>query len=86
MAFISFSDAGGVGASEGQVDDKGLPEDPTQGAWLILAADKSVIDNRAVKASTLAWRSSKLRRKVTSTLAGETQALCAAVAEVEFLQ
>eukprot|EP00959_Pyramimonas_sp_CCMP1952_P130047 2719436-Pyramimonas_sp.AAC.1 len=51
MAFVSFSDAGGVGANEGLVDERGLPEDPTQGAWMILAADRSVLDNCAVKAS-----------------------------------
>eukprot|EP00959_Pyramimonas_sp_CCMP1952_P273291 5712289-Pyramimonas_sp.AAC.1 len=62
-------------------DDKGLPEDPTQGAWMALAADKSALANRSVKASILGWRSSKLRRKVPSTLAGETQALSSAVAE-----
>eukprot|EP00959_Pyramimonas_sp_CCMP1952_P284059 5937587-Pyramimonas_sp.AAC.1 len=86
MAFVSFSDAGGVGAHEGLLDGQGLPADPTQGAWMVLATDRSVIDNCAVKASTLGWRSSKLRRKVTSTLAGETQALAQAVSEVEFLQ
>eukprot|EP00959_Pyramimonas_sp_CCMP1952_P015677 331782-Pyramimonas_sp.AAC.1 len=86
MAFVSFSDAGGVGSCEGSVDEKGLPEDPTQGAWMVLATDKSVIDNRVVRASILGWRSPKLRRNVTSTLAGERQALSAAVAEVEFLQ
>eukprot|EP00959_Pyramimonas_sp_CCMP1952_P431058 9027876-Pyramimonas_sp.AAC.1 len=52
-AFVSFSDAGGVGASEGQLDERGLPQDPTQGAWMVLATDKSVIDNRVVRASTL---------------------------------
>eukprot|EP00959_Pyramimonas_sp_CCMP1952_P242270 5063782-Pyramimonas_sp.AAC.1 len=86
MAFVSFSDAGGVGAKEDMLDDKGLPDDPTQGAWMVLAADADVLSNQAVKASMLSWRSSKLRRKVPSTLAGETQALSAAVAEVEFLQ
>eukprot|EP00959_Pyramimonas_sp_CCMP1952_P058466 1221026-Pyramimonas_sp.AAC.1 len=44
------------------------------------------MSNQTVKASLLGWRSCKLRRKVPSTLAGETQALSAAVAEVEFLQ
>eukprot|EP00959_Pyramimonas_sp_CCMP1952_P030613 641636-Pyramimonas_sp.AAC.1 len=53
---------------------------------MVLAADKSVLANRSVKASILGWRSSKLRRKVPSTLAGETQALSSAVAEVEYLQ
>ena len=81
MAFISFSDAGGVGSTEGLLDDRGLPADPTQGAWMILAADQSS-KNSAAKASILGWRSSKLRRKVPSTLAGETQALSAAIAEV----
>eukprot|EP00959_Pyramimonas_sp_CCMP1952_P105319 2201729-Pyramimonas_sp.AAC.1 len=73
MAFVSFSDAGGVGADIKMNDDRGLPADPTQGAWLVLATDKSVLLNSSVKASFLGWRSSKLRRKVPSTLAGETQ-------------
>eukprot|EP00959_Pyramimonas_sp_CCMP1952_P464259 9486285-Pyramimonas_sp.AAC.1 len=30
---------------------------------MVLATDKSVIDNCVVRASTLGWRSSKLRRK-----------------------
>eukprot|EP00959_Pyramimonas_sp_CCMP1952_P400722 8396882-Pyramimonas_sp.AAC.1 len=55
MAFASFSDAGGVGAREGQQGAKGLPEGPTRDAWMILATDRSVIDNRAVGASILAW-------------------------------
>eukprot|EP00959_Pyramimonas_sp_CCMP1952_P113176 2365567-Pyramimonas_sp.AAC.1 len=56
MAFVSFSDAGGVGANEGLLDRQGLPADPTQGAWMVLATDNSVIDNCAVRASTLGWR------------------------------
>eukprot|EP00959_Pyramimonas_sp_CCMP1952_P325348 6809993-Pyramimonas_sp.AAC.1 len=86
MAFVTFSDAGGVGAFDGLADDRGLPEDPTQGAWTVCATDKSIIENRSVRASVLGWRSSKLRRKVPSTLAGETQALAATVSEVEYLQ
>eukprot|EP00959_Pyramimonas_sp_CCMP1952_P021843 459894-Pyramimonas_sp.AAC.1 len=34
MAFVAFSDAGGAGAFDGLVGDRGLPEDPTQGAWM----------------------------------------------------
>eukprot|EP00959_Pyramimonas_sp_CCMP1952_P433770 9083339-Pyramimonas_sp.AAC.1 len=45
MSFMSFSDAGGVGAFDDLTDEKGLPEDPTQGAWMILACDKSVLSN-----------------------------------------
>eukprot|EP00959_Pyramimonas_sp_CCMP1952_P292105 6109205-Pyramimonas_sp.AAC.1 len=81
MARVSFSDAGGAGAVDGMSDERGLPEDPTQGAWMVSACDQAALDNQAVKASILAWRSSQLRRKVLSTLAGKTQALSAAVAE-----
>eukprot|EP00959_Pyramimonas_sp_CCMP1952_P001782 36678-Pyramimonas_sp.AAC.1 len=63
------------------LDDRGLPEDPTQGAWMVFAADRDILENRSVKASLLGWRSSKLRREVPSTLAGETQPLSAAIAE-----
>eukprot|EP00959_Pyramimonas_sp_CCMP1952_P117940 2466017-Pyramimonas_sp.AAC.1 len=69
MAFVSFSDAGGVGANINQDDDRGLPDDPTQGAWMVLTTDRSVLGNHAVKASIIGWRSSELRRKVPSTLA-----------------
>ena len=86
MAFVSFSDAGGVGANIQLEDKNGLPADPTQGAWMVLATDKDLVDNKPAKVSILGWRSTKLKRKVPSTLAGETQALSGAVAEVEYLQ
>eukprot|EP00959_Pyramimonas_sp_CCMP1952_P354018 7417028-Pyramimonas_sp.AAC.1 len=85
MSFVSFSDAGGIGGL-GTDDSKGLPNDPTQGALIVLACDRNIENNKCVRTSILAWRSSRLRRKVLSTLAGETQALSSAVAEVEYLQ
>eukprot|EP00959_Pyramimonas_sp_CCMP1952_P113724 2377302-Pyramimonas_sp.AAC.1 len=69
MSFVSFSDAGGVGSTGGPGDYRGLPVDPAQGAWMVMAADKSVIEKQAVRASILGWRSCKFRRKVPSTLA-----------------
>eukprot|EP00959_Pyramimonas_sp_CCMP1952_P259823 5432287-Pyramimonas_sp.AAC.1 len=53
---------------------------------MALTADKSAIENQAVRQFILGWRSCKLRRRVPSTLAGRPQALSAAVAEVEYLQ
>eukprot|EP00959_Pyramimonas_sp_CCMP1952_P116300 2431401-Pyramimonas_sp.AAC.1 len=47
---------------------------------MVLATDRSVLENRAVRASLLGWRSSKLRRRFPSTLAGETLVLAPAVA------
>eukprot|EP00959_Pyramimonas_sp_CCMP1952_P040812 853572-Pyramimonas_sp.AAC.1 len=80
MSFVSFPDAGGAGGF-GANGSRGLPEDPTQGAWVVLACDRRIEGNQCVRASILGWRKSKLQRKVPSALAGETQALLSAVAE-----
>ena len=84
---IAASDAGGVG---------GLPpvpelehetvEDTTQGAWLILGADTMPSASKKIKVSVLSWRSTKLRRKVPSTLAGEALAFSQSLGEVEWFQ
>lgn len=41
---------------------------------------------RAARVSLLSWRSTKVKRKVPSTLAGEAMSLSASIADVEWLQ
>ena len=53
---------------------------------MVLLADRRVEEGHRTKVSVLAWKSSKLRRRVASTLAGESLALSAAVAEVQWFQ
>ena len=82
MVFVAASDAGGV-------DGKPIldnSEDTVQGAWLILATGSMPSASAKVKASILSWRSSKLRRRVASTLAGEALSFSQALGEVEWLQ
>ena len=86
MAFVIVSDAGGIGAKHETTDHEGLPSDATQGAWLVLAAETLPVGGRRVRASPLAWRSSKLRRKVFSTFGGETQAMLQGIGEADWLQ
>ena len=87
MAFIVCSDAGGINTKGSEmVDEKGLPTDSTQGAWIVLAAEKLPCGGQQIKASPIAWRSSKLKRKVFSTYGGETQAMLQGINEVDWLQ
>lgn len=86
MSFMVCSDAGGVNSKEEAVDEIGLPSDATQGAWMVMTCEKMPIGTQPVKASPIAWRSSKLKRKVFSTFGGETQALLQGVNEVDWLQ
>ena len=53
---------------------------------MVLMADRRVESGARTRVSMLAWKSSKLRRRVSSTLAGESLALSAAVAEVQWFQ
>ena len=87
MVFIASSDAGGV-AAKSPVEELPGQEltDPIQGAWVVLAAEKIPAANRPVKVSVLSWRSSKLKRRVASTLASEALAFDQALGELEWLQ
>ena len=42
-------------------------------AWLVLGTDSELATGRMAKVSVLSWRSSRLRRVVSSTSAGETR-------------
>lgn len=84
MLFITASDAGGVDGSSPL--DQPLPEDTNQGAWVIMAADQLPSASKRIKISILSWRSSKLKRRVSSTLAGEALSFSQALGEVEWLQ
>jgi len=87
MIFIAASDAGGVDGIPPSSEVEGEPlVDCTQGAWLIMASDQMPSANVKAKVSVLTWRSSKLRRRVSSTLGGEALAFSQALGELEWLQ
>ena len=87
MCFVVCSDAGGINMKGIEdVDSEGLPMDATQGAWMVIAAERLPQGNRAVRASPITWRSSRLKRKVFSTFGGETQAMLQGINEVDWLQ
>ena len=87
LVLIAASDAGGV-ASKPICDEAEADEltDTVQGAWVILASDRMPSASQKTKVSILSWRSSKLKRRVSSTLAGEALSFSQALAEVEWLQ
>ena len=86
MTFIGVSDAGGVDGEVRGNNEAGLIEDPVQGAWMVLTSNTLPTHDRRIPVSVISWRSSKLKRRVTSTMAGETQALSQCLGEVEWLQ
>lgn len=85
MIFITAADAGGVG-SKPVVEDQTEVTDTIQAAWVVFLAEHVPSANTKVRASTLSWRSSKLKRRVSSTLASEALAFNQALSEVERLQ
>ena len=86
MALVAASDAGGVDSvPHGDTHDGNLP-DTVQGAWVIMATDKMPSASSRTKVSILSWRSAKLRRRVSSTLASEALAFSQALGELESLQ
>ena len=86
MTFIGVSDAGGVDGITKTTGDDGLLEDPVQGSWIILGSDRVPTHDQQLKVSVLSWRSTKLRRRVTSTLASETLAFSQCLGEIEWMQ
>ena len=86
MTFIGVSDCGGVDGEVRTTGEDGLIQDPVQGAWLVMASNLLPSHDRRVGVSVLSWRSSKLKRRVTSTMAGETLAMSQCLAELEWLQ
>ena len=59
-----------------------VEETYSQGGFGVLAFDKSVIECGLGKTNLLHWRSGKIHRVVSSTLAAETQALSKGMAEL----
>ena len=78
LRVISVSDAGGIG---GPPTENG---ENVQNAHLIMVADDGVRQGVHSKASTLLLRSARCKRAVNSTLAGETIAMSAALADAEW--
>lgn len=77
MQLIAVSDCSGAGIADGVRD---------QGAWLILAAQGDLQTGVSAKVTPVAWRSTRLRRLVSCTLAGEMQAPTQVVYELQWLQ
>ena len=53
---------------------------------MVLASNMLPAHDRKIPVSVLSWRSSKLKRRVTSTMASETMALSQCLGEIEWLQ
>ena len=85
LVLISVSDAGGVDSLPIGPEEERL-QDTTQGAWIILAAERVPSASSGTRVSVLSWRSTKLRRRVSSTLGGEALAFSQALSEAEWLQ
>eukprot|EP00959_Pyramimonas_sp_CCMP1952_P094138 1969291-Pyramimonas_sp.AAC.1 len=51
-----------------------------------MAADSIIRDNRRARVSVLAWRSLRIKRAVSSTVAAETLALSGATGEAQWIQ
>ena len=77
LRFSVVSDSAGPGSADAE---------QAQGVWLVFSSERDLVDGDLSRVSPMAWRSSRLRRVVSSTLAGETLALCQGVAEMEWLQ
>lgn len=86
MTFIGISDAGGVDGEVRGAGVEGLPEDPVQGAWMLVTSNPLPSHDKKIPVSVLSWRSSKLKRRVTSTMASATMALSQCLEELEWLQ
>ena len=54
----------------------------SQAGHLLLSFEESLLEGQGVKTNILHWRSSKLKRVVTSTLAAETQSLARGVGDL----
>ena len=86
MVFVCASDAGGVDSLPVLPDEPGSCSDTIQGAWVIMACGEVPSASKKSKASILTWRSTKLKRRVSSTLAAEAVSFSMALAETEWLQ
>ena len=85
MTLIAASDAGGVDGKPLSGDPYEL-QDTIQGAWIIMAAEKVPSASSKTKVSILSWRSAKLKRRVSSTLASEALSFSQALGELEWIQ
>eukprot|EP00435_Cladocopium_sp_Y103_P074255 s37_g47.t1 len=86
MTLVAASDAGGVDSLPPSRSSEGLMQDNIQGAWIIMATDRIPSASTKAKVSILTWRSAKLKRRVSSTLASEALAFSQALGELEWLQ
>ena len=62
------------------------PDGSSQGGYLLFFADKDLLDGKESSVSIMDWKSWKLKRKVRSSLAAESQALADAVDNLNYLR
>ena len=87
LVLIAASDAGGVASEPISLEKKDEElVDTVQGAWVVMTSDRMPSASQKIKVSILSWRSSKLKRRVSSTLASEALACNQALAEMEWIQ
>lgn len=86
MSFISMSDAGKVGGGDVCLDEGGRAHDSTQGAWLVVSSGGPLRSWSSSREPLASWRSTKLKQRVPSMLAGKALSISAAISEVEWMQ
>ena len=62
------------------------PDGSSQGGYPLSCADKDLLDGKEASVSIMDWKSWKLKRKVRSSLAAESQALADAVDNLNYLR
>ena len=72
---MSCSDAGGIAS-----DNAGS----AQIAYMVMAAEKSIMKGALAKTAPICWSSSRAKRVIHSTLSAETLALSKSVSELEY--
>jgi hypothetical protein len=90
VCYAAISDAAGqtgldgdAGAGEESADDV-IDRLGSQAAWMMVASNCQLAEGKSTRVIPMAWRLAKLKRVVVSTLAGETQPLGQAIAELEW--
>ena len=62
------------------------PDGSSQGGYLLFFSDKDLLEGKEAKVSIMDWKSWKLKRKVRSSLAAESQAFADAVDHLNYMR
>ena len=74
LALVAFGDASWANARDGA----------SQAGWLLVCADKGILEHGMAPISPVAWKSHKLKRKVAHQFAAEVLAVSEAMAAAEY--